>query len=136
MKISIPVMENAFLASEVCPHFGKSPLHLVVESGTGEIEAVIRRGEGGAGECAPVEAMRARGTEVVICQGLGQGALARLAAAEIKVYRTDCTTVEAALWAFERGELEPMNAEHACAGHGEHGHDHGHDHGGCDHEQG
>ncbi|MGC9452705.1 MAG: hypothetical protein ACP5I4_14800 [Oceanipulchritudo sp.] len=56
IKISIPVMENAFLASELCAHFGKSPLHLVVESATGAIEAVIRRGEGVAGECTPVEA--------------------------------------------------------------------------------
>jgi predicted Fe-Mo cluster-binding NifX family protein len=132
MKISIPVMENAFMASEVSGHFGKSPLHLVVESATGEIEAVIRRGEGGAGECAPVEAMRARGAEVVICQGLGQGALARLEAAGIMVYRTDCETVEAALEAFGRGDLEPMQLEQTCAGHGDHDHDHGH--GGCDHE--
>lgn len=123
MRLLLPVMGNKFLRSEICGHFGKAPQHLVVESATGEVEAVINRDKSHGSACAPLEAMRSRGAEAVVCHGLGRGALERLTLAGMPVYRTDCATVEEVLAAFEGGTLRRVQLEETCAGHEGHGHE-------------
>jgi predicted Fe-Mo cluster-binding NifX family protein len=123
MRLCIPVMGNQFLRSEVCGHFGKAPQHLVVESESGEVEAVIGRNEAGRSECAPLAAMQQHGVEAVVCHSLGRGALEKLTALGIAVYRTDSATVQDVLTIFERGRLRRVQQEEVCAGHGGHGHE-------------
>lgn len=129
MKICIPVITNKFLESEVSEHFGKAPLHVVVESGTREVVTLIERGKSGTMECAPVGAMELCGVQAVACRGLGRGAMGKLQDAGIRVYLTDAGRVEDILWALESGELKESRMEEACAGHEGAGHEgcgHGH----------
>jgi predicted Fe-Mo cluster-binding NifX family protein len=128
MKLCIPITTNAFLESEVSGHFGKAPMYLLVESDGAEVAGLLERGERGGGQCAPVESMMAKGVDAVVCHGLGQGALARLREAGIRVYHTEGKTVSEVLTELEDGTLHEFAGEHACAGHHGQDHEHGHCH--------
>jgi predicted Fe-Mo cluster-binding NifX family protein len=130
MRVCIPVTENRFLGSEVSGHFGKAPAYLVVDSGSGELAGMIERDGRGPGECAPVEAMLARGVDAVACRGLGRGALGRLTACGIRVLHAPQATVQEVLDALQDGGLAELDPGQACAGEHGHGHAHGHAHGG------
>lgn len=128
MKLCIPVLENHGLESNLSPHFGKAPAHLVVDSETRQILSALERSERAEGECAPITEMAKRGVEAVVCGGLGQGAFARLQAQGIQVFRTEHKTVANLLADLSRQALAPMDPAGLCAGHHHHEHGHTHDH--------
>lgn len=118
MKVSIPVMRNVGLSSEVSGHFGKASLHLVVRLETGEVLQAVPKPSGEHGVCAPVEELSAAGVEAVACHGLGRGAMQRLAAGGIEIFHTEARTVAEVLIALRAGRLKAHRPEQACAGHG------------------
>jgi predicted Fe-Mo cluster-binding NifX family protein len=119
MKICVPVMTDKGLKSEVCAHFGSAPMFLVVDSDSKTSEAVPNTNEHHAhGMCNPLGAIQGRGIQVLIVGGIGAGAVQKLRMASIEVFRTDLTTVEEAISAYEAGQLQPVSLQNACAHHG------------------
>ncbi|MFZ2491724.1 MAG: NifB/NifX family molybdenum-iron cluster-binding protein [Thermoanaerobaculia bacterium] len=127
MKICIPTEDDAGLNGILAGHFGRAPFFTVVDRATNTAE-VIRNGaaDHDHGHCNPLEAISRSGAEVVICRGLGRGALARLYEAGVPVFITDDERVSAAVESFEAQGLTNPSLESACGGGGCHGDAHPH----------
>ncbi|MFA5257567.1 MAG: NifB/NifX family molybdenum-iron cluster-binding protein [Opitutales bacterium] len=109
--ISIPILENKGLQSRISPHFGKAPMHMLVDSG-GKIVAVIDQSANKPGMGSmPLAAMLDLGAKQVICVTIGRDAYKHLQDKEMDVKVTDANTVGEALAAYRAGTLEPVTDE-------------------------
>lgn len=121
MQICIPVLEDRGLDSRVCAHFGSAPAFMIVDTDSGTCRAIGNHNEHHAhGMCQPLAALAGETVDGIIVGGIGMGALMKLQAAGITVYRAIHPTVAETVAAFMDGSLQPVGQDEACAAH--HGH--------------
>ncbi|MCX6543366.1 MAG: diguanylate cyclase [Acidobacteria bacterium] len=129
MNICIPVNSDEGIASPVCAHFGSAPFFMIVDTELGTCRALPNRNQHHAhGMCQPLMAIQGEDLGGIVVGGIGMGALSKLLASGLQVYRAEHPTVEMTMAAFKAGKLRAMTADAACGGHGQ-GHQHGHAHG-------
>jgi predicted Fe-Mo cluster-binding NifX family protein len=125
MNICIPVTEDSGTASPVSPHFGSAPLFMIVDTDSGVCRAVPNRNQHHShGMCMPLASLAGETIDGMVVGGIGMGALAKLGAAGVRVFRSEHGTVGETLAAFKSGGLEMVSPDMACAQH-HHGQDHG-----------
>jgi predicted Fe-Mo cluster-binding NifX family protein len=118
MKIAFPVQEDLGLQSPVFSHFGSAPFFVVVDIHGREAEVLANQDlEHKHGSCQPLAALGAP-VDAVVAGGIGGGALVKLRAAGIKVYRGMEGTVQENLEMIRAGRLPEFAPDHTCAGHG------------------
>jgi predicted Fe-Mo cluster-binding NifX family protein len=123
MHICIPVLDDRGLDSQVCAHFGSAPGFMIIDTDTRACRVIGNRNQHHAhGMCQPLAALAGESVDGIVVGGIGMGALTKLQAAGITVYRALHPTVGEALAAFTAGSLQPLGHHEACGGH--HGHDH------------
>ena len=123
MQICIPVVENCGLESRVSAHFGSAPGFMIVDTESGNARLIGNSNQHHAhGMCQPLAALAGETVDGIVVGGIGMGALTKLQAAGITVYRALHPTVGETLAAFTAGSLQPLGHHEACGGH--HGHDH------------
>lgn len=129
-KIAIPVTEDLGLDSVVFNHFGSAPVFLVVDSETKVIRKIENSDkEHEHGKCNPLQSFVNNKIDAVVTGGIGGGAITKLKAGGVKVYRSgECKTVAEVLTNFAK--LEEISPEQGC---NHHGHDHGSDDHNCAH---
>jgi len=121
MQICIPVLDNCGLDSQVSAHFGSAPGFMIVDTASGTCRLIDNHNEHHAhGMCQPLAAIAGETVDGIVVGGIGMGALMKLQAAGITVYRAMHPTVGETLAAFTAGSLEPIDQHGACAGHGHH----------------
>jgi predicted Fe-Mo cluster-binding NifX family protein len=121
MHLCVPVLDNQGLDSLVCGHFGSAPAFMIVDSESGDCRLVANNNAHHAhGMCQPLAVLGGESIDGIIVGGIGMGALMKLQAAGITVYRAQHPTVGETVTAFKAGTLQPIGAEEACAGHGHH----------------
>lgn len=128
MKLCIPVTRNEGLDSPVCAHFGSAPLFLVVDTESGDCRAVANGNQHHAhGQCSPLAALAGERFDAMAVGGIGMGALGKLQAAGVRVYRAEGASAASTLAAWRSSVLEELDPSGACVhrGHGQHGHDRG-----------
>jgi predicted Fe-Mo cluster-binding NifX family protein len=130
MNVCIPVTQDLGLQSPVSRHFGSAPIFLAVDTESGTCRAIMNRDlHHEHGMCQPLLSLAGEKFDRMVVGGIGMGALNKLQAAGLRVFLSDCATVDEALAALKAGSLVEANAAMACAhhgeGHGGHGH-HGH----------
>jgi predicted Fe-Mo cluster-binding NifX family protein len=121
MNICMPVTEDRGLESPLSLHFGSAPVFLLVDTATLTCRALPNRNAHHAhGMCQPLAALAGEAVDGLVVGGIGQGALMKLQAAGIEVFRCDLSTVSEALAALAAGRLRQVSLEHACEhqGHG------------------
>lgn len=124
MKVCFPVKENKGIDSIVYNHFGSAPMFVKVDTDTMAVSVLQNSNQHHAhGMCHPLKALDGHEIDAVVLGGIGAGALAKLNAAGIAVYRAAAPTVKENVDLIAQKKLRPMDA--ACSGHG-----HG---GGCGH---
>jgi predicted Fe-Mo cluster-binding NifX family protein len=130
MKVCIPTTDDRRLLSPLSPHFGRAPFLTIVDLVTGDVESVRNaQHHSGHGHCGLATRVREHGAEVVICAGLGQGALTSLTRAGVRVYLTGEKHSGEAIGAFAAGRVEEASSALVCSdghsgsscGHGSHG---------------
>ena len=127
MNLCLPVTRNLGLKSPVSAHFGSAPLFLVVDSATGACREIANRNQHHAhGMCQPLESLASERFDGIVVGGIGQGALGKLQAMGVRVFRANSRTVEDAVAALASGALEEVTPESACAGHAHGPADHAH----------
>ncbi len=118
MKIAFPVQEDQGMESQVYSHFGSARFFVVVDSDSRSAQVHANQDlEHKHGSCQPLAAL---GTPVdaVVAGGIGGGALAKLRAAGVKVYRGMEGTVRENMEMIAAGRLPEFAPDHTCAGHG------------------
>ncbi|MCC6579469.1 MAG: NifB/NifX family molybdenum-iron cluster-binding protein [Phycisphaeraceae bacterium] len=130
MRIAVPVSDG-----RVNPHFGQSHAFDLVDVDESHRTIVARRTESAPeGGCGVLPMwLREHGVSLVVCGGLGPGALAKLNHAGIEViYGAPAEDVGDVIRAMLTGTLQTAGSLCDHHGHGEghgHGHDHHHEHG-------
>ncbi|MGE5198224.1 MAG: NifB/NifX family molybdenum-iron cluster-binding protein [Rhodospirillaceae bacterium] len=121
MQICIPVLDDRGLDSQVCAHFGSAPGFMIVDTESRQCRVIGNRNQHHAhGMCQPLAALAGETVDGIVVGGIGMGALMKLQAAGITVYRAMHPTVGETLAAFTAGSLAPVDQNQACAGHGHH----------------
>ena len=109
MKIAV-TSKGPTLDDEVDPRFGRAQVFLVVDTETGEFEAVDNKQNLEAAQGAGIQAGRIvaeHGAGVVITGHCGPNAFRTLSAAGVKVVIGADGTVKDAVEKFKSGELKP-----------------------------
>ena len=126
MKIAV-CTENG----EVFQHFGHTPEFLVCETADGRIASSAIVSSGGIGHGALAGLLGENKIDLLICDGIGGGAMAALAEAGVEVIGGVSGGAKAAVEAYLAGTLSPR-ADFKC----NHRHEDGHSCGDHHHEDG
>ncbi len=130
MRLLIPTVDANGAAAQLSGHFGRAPYYTVADTDTGAAVSVANPSVShGHGECVPAsEALGPGAYDAVVCQGIGAGAISRLAQAGVPVYVHEGPDVASAMAAFRARSLRMAGREDGCGGGsgscGGHGHDH------------
>lgn len=125
MKICFPTVSLEGLESQVYEHFGSAPGFVIVDTETQAVEEISNSDLHHAhGMCQPLKALGGREVDAVAVGGIGMGALMKLQAQGVKVYRGTEGTVGENIGLILEQKLPEFNAGLTCAGH---------DGGGCAH---
>ena len=118
MNICIPVDKDDGLQSGVCAHFGSAPIFMIVDTDTLACKAIKNTNQHHAhGMCQPLTLLSGERMDAIVVGGIGTGALMKLNAANIKVYRTSQPTIQATLDALKGGKLDLVTPGMACSHH-------------------
>ena len=129
-RIAIPSTLPGGLEANVGAHFGHCDLYTLVDVKEGRISEVstlpnVPHQQGGC--LAPVNHLAQNGVTVLIAGGMGMRPLMGFIQVGIDVYRgTEAPSVEAAVQAFLKGELQRFTRESTCGGGHHHGEGHQH----------
>ena len=124
MKVAV-TYENG----EVFQHFGRTPAFKVYEISDGKVILSEVIDTNGTGHGALAGFLEDIGAEVMICGGVGGGAIAAMSEAGIKVYAGASGSADEAVNAYVAGSLPEIGDatcdHHEHEDHGEHGCGHG-----------
>ena len=126
MKIAFPVQVDQGLDSQVYGHFGSAPSFVILDSTSGEFETIGNSDAHHAhGQCQPMKALAGNDVDAIVVGGIGGGALMRLQAQGVRVFRAVEGSVKQNLEYMKSGKLPEFSVNMTCAGH--------HGGGGCAH---
>ncbi len=118
MKIAFPVQQDQGLESTVYGHFGSAPRFVIIESETGSLETLNNKDmHHSHGQCLPMKALAGNIVDAVVVGGIGAGALMKLQADGIKVFRAVEGSVQENLECIKAGKLPEFAMNMTCAGH-------------------
>ncbi|MBI5249654.1 MAG: NifB/NifX family molybdenum-iron cluster-binding protein [Desulfomonile tiedjei] len=118
MKICFPAETLQGMKSVVYEHFGSAPGFIIVDTDNMSLEEIQNGDEHHAhGMCQPLKALGGREVDAVVVGGIGMGALMKLQAQGVKVYRAASGTVLQNVDLIQNGNLPQFDARHTCAGH-------------------
>jgi len=118
MIICIPVQEDRGLDSPVCAHFGSAPAFMLADTKARTVSVIENDNSHHAhGMCQPLAMLAGHQFDAVVVGGIGAGALGKLQAGGITVYRATGGTVAEVIEAVESGIMEVMSLQGACGGH-------------------
>ena len=118
MKICFPTEDLQGLDSKVYGHFGTASGFVIADTETQGFEE-IKNGDQHHehGMCQPLKALGGRSVDAVAVGGIGAGALMKLQAQGVRVYRVTVGTVGENLEFIRSGKLPEFDAKFTCAGH-------------------
>ena len=118
MKMCLPISKNEGLNSPVCEHFGSAPFFMVVDTDTLDHKAITNTNQHHAhGMCQPLKALGGREVDAVAVGGIGMGALMKLQAQGVRVFRVTEGTVGDNISFILKQKLPDFDARFTCGGH-------------------
>ncbi len=119
MIIAFPTLDDKGMESQVYGHFGSASCFILVDSENNTHQSVNNSDQHHQhGHCQPVTALGGRVVDAVAVGGIGMGALQKLNAAGITVYRAVEGSVQENFELVQSGSLPVYTTEQTCAGHG------------------
>lgn len=120
MKLCIPISENKGLESEIYGHFGSAPQFLLVDCDDLSFSVIKNTNiHHSHGMCHPMTVLQPHKVEAVVVTSIGLGALNKLNASNIEVYKSSFPTVKETIDAFKNNSLSVVTPEAACGHHGQ-----------------
>ena len=118
MKVCFAVQKDDGVESVVYGHFGSAPAFIMVDTDVDGTETVNNRDLNHVhGACNPIQAIGGLKPDAVVVGGIGAGAITRLNAEGVKVYRAAAETVKQNLDLLKESRLPELSVQHACGGH-------------------
>ncbi len=118
MKVCFPVQADNGIDSVVYNHFGSAPAFVIIDTNAEGSNTVDNRDlHHQHGACNPVMALGGNRVDAVVVGGIGAGALTKLNADGIKVYRAADATVKGNLDLLKDNRLPELMMQHTCGGH-------------------
>ena len=101
MKVCFAVREDNGIESIVYNHFGSAPSFIMIDTDGDRVSTVNNADQNHAhGSCNPIKAVGGLAPDAVVVGGIGAGAIQRLNAEGVKVYRSAADTVRQNLSLF------------------------------------
>jgi predicted Fe-Mo cluster-binding NifX family protein len=123
MKVCFAVQKDDGVESTVYGHFGSAPAFIVVDTELDKTVTVNNRDLNHVhGACNPIQAIGGLKPDAVVVGGIGAGAITRLNAEGVRVYRSVAETVKENLGLLKENKLPELSVRNACTGH-QKGHD-------------
>jgi predicted Fe-Mo cluster-binding NifX family protein len=118
MKICFPTETLQGLESQVFEHFGSAAGFVIVDTESKSVEEINNSDRHHAhGMCQPLKALGGLQVDAVAVGGIGMGALMKLQALGIRVFRVTPGTVGQNIQFIMKNNLPEFDASFACAGH-------------------
>jgi predicted Fe-Mo cluster-binding NifX family protein len=118
MKICFPTETLQGLESRVYEHFGSAPGFVIVDTESKSLEEINNSDLHHAhGMCQPLNALGGRRVDAVAVGGIGVGALMKLQAQGVRVFRVTLGTVGQNIQFILKNNLPEFDASFTCAGH-------------------
>ena len=115
MKICFPISNNLGVESIPYGHFGTAPMFMVCDLTNDEVK-IINNGDlnHAHGNCSPIKAIKGEDIDIVIVNGIGQGAINGLNNNGIKVFKAIEGTINENLKAYRESRLVEFSNKNAC----------------------
>ncbi|HME44025.1 MAG TPA: NifB/NifX family molybdenum-iron cluster-binding protein [Syntrophorhabdales bacterium] len=128
MKVCFAVQRDDGVESLVYGHFGSAPAFIVVDTEAADAAVTVNNRDlnHAHAACNPIQAIGGLKPDAVVVGGIGAGAINRLNAEGVRVYRAAAETVQQNLDLLKENKLPELSVQNACAGHA-------HGQGGCGH---
>jgi predicted Fe-Mo cluster-binding NifX family protein len=118
MKVCFAVQKDDGVESVVYGHFGSAPAFIVVDTEIDKAVTVNNRDLNHVhGACNPIQAIGGLSVDAVVVGGIGAGAIMKLNAEGVKVYRSAAETVKQNLDLLKESKLPELSVQNACGGH-------------------
>ncbi len=118
MKVCFPVEQDKGIESAVYGHFGSAPTFVVIDTDQVEVGSIANANQiHEHGACNPMMALGGRRFDAIVVGGIGAGALMRLNAEGIKVYRAAQPIVKDNLDLLKDNLLPEVSMNNTCGGH-------------------
>jgi len=118
MKVGFAVQDNEGVESKVYNHFGSAPAFVIIDTNEEHLNTVDNRDLHHAhGACNPIVALGGSRVDAVVVGGIGAGALRKLNADGIRVYRSVDPTVKGNLELLKDNKLPELLMNQTCGGH-------------------
>jgi predicted Fe-Mo cluster-binding NifX family protein len=118
MKICLPIKTDEGLESKVFGHFGSAPLFFVADTDSGEYKVEANNNQHHEhGNCQPLAAIAGFDADAIVVGGIGAGALNKLSAGGLQIFRATFDTVAENIAAYKSGKLPVFAPSMVCAGH-------------------
>jgi predicted Fe-Mo cluster-binding NifX family protein len=119
MKVGFAVQFDQGLESAVYGHFGSAPAFLIVDTETNQVSKVDNSNNHHAhGACNPVMALGGNSIDAMVVGGIGPGAIMKLNAMGVRVFRAGAPTVGQNLSLLGDNRLQEVSMEDSCQEHG------------------
>ncbi len=119
MKVGFAVQVNEGLDSIVYAHFGSAPAFVIVDTDLQQISAVNNSSEHHVhGACNPVTTLGGNSIDAMVVGGIGPGAIMKLNAMGVKVYRAGAPTVKENIALLGNNGLREISMDDSCQEHG------------------
>jgi len=118
MKLCFAVQKDEGIQSMVYGHFGSAPAFVIVDTEKENATTVANSDMHHThGACNPFKAIGGQQVDAVVVGGIGAGALMKLNAEGVKVFRAAEPSVQANLELFKSGKLPELTVNQTCGGH-------------------
>jgi len=119
MKLCFPVESNNGMDSIVYGHFGSAPMFVIFDSTTNTLDTINNMNlKHEHGMCSPILTLNGQLVDALVVGGIGAGAINKLNAMGIKVFRANEDTVQKNIDLFANNALPQLTLESACNQHG------------------
>jgi predicted Fe-Mo cluster-binding NifX family protein len=118
MKVCFPTEKLNAMDSKVYEHFGSAPGFVIVDTESKSVEEINNSDlHHEHGMCQPLKALGGRAVDAIVVGGIGMGALMKLRAQGVKVYRAAMGTVEQNVALILNEKLPEFDPGFTCQGH-------------------
>jgi predicted Fe-Mo cluster-binding NifX family protein len=119
MKVGFAVQFNKGLESTVYGHFGSAPAFVIVDTDLNQVSGIDNTDAHHVhGACNPIMALGGNSIDVMIVGGIGAGAIVKLNAMGVKVFRAGAATVNENIALLNESRLQELSMNDSCREHG------------------